>query len=66
MKLISFRPIEFQSMSSTVQTDICYASGTRWPALDEEKPVARIALVRQRPSPSAVATALAFVKRGGN
>ncbi len=67
MQLISFRPGEFHSEHQFDRTNryLVRGFGTRWPALEEEKPAARSAAVRQRPAPSDVATALAFVKPGG-
>lgn len=64
MELISFRPGEFRSEHQFDRTNryLVRGFGTRWPALDEEKPAPQSAAGRQRPSLSGVASALAFVK----
>lgn len=58
MQLISFRTWEFHCEHQFDRTNryLVRSFGTRWPALEEEKPAARSAAVRQRPAPSDVAT----------
>lgn len=64
MQLVSFRPGDFHNEHQFDRTNryLVRGFGTRWPALDEEKPEARSVTVRQRPAPSDIASALAFVK----
>jgi len=68
MRLISFRPGEFRSEHEFDRTNryLVRGFGTRWSALEEEKPAPRSGPARQRPSPSDVASTIAFVKPAGN
>lgn len=68
IRLVSFRPGEFHSEYEFDRTNryLVRGFGTRWPAPKDKRPDAGGAAARQRPSPSDVATALAFVKPAGN
>ncbi|WP_038997927.1 hypothetical protein [Pseudomonas putida] len=68
MGLISFRPGEFHSENQFDRTNryLVRGLGTRWTALEEEKPQVRSGPAHQRPSSGEVASTLAFVKPVGN